>query len=98
MLFRSGYHVCPEHNGFKMDNVPSTPQIDQCGDRLLCISRAELRLESSYFLGNQNQTGMTIDGTGNYAGGTFEDLEFTGFGQAINGTGHLISNAARRTG
>jgi hypothetical protein len=81
--------------GFKMDNVViNTTGSASAATGFYAYRAQELRLESSYFLGNQNQTGMTIDGTGNYAGGTFEDLEFTGFGQAINGTGHLISNAA----
>jgi hypothetical protein len=81
--------------GFKMDNVVvNTTASTGAATGFYAYRAQELRLGSSYFLGNQNQTGMTIDGTGNYAGGTFEDLEFTGFGQAINGTGHLISNAA----
>jgi hypothetical protein len=81
--------------GFKMDNVAiNTTGSTSAATGFYAYRAQEIRLESSYFLGNQNQTGMTIDGTGNYAGGTFEDLEFTGFGQAINGTGHLISNAA----
>ena len=36
-------------------------------------------LESLYFLGNANQTGMTLDGTGNYTGGTFLDDQIDGF-------------------
>jgi len=81
--------------GFKMDNVAiNTTGSTSAATGFYAYRAQEIRLESSYFLGNQNQTGMTIDGTGNYAGGTFEDMEFTGFGQAINGTGHLISNAA----
>ena len=90
------HHVRPEHHGL---------QDGQCGHQhhgirparrrdSMPIARRRSVLRACYFLGNQNQTGMTIDGTGNYAGGTFEDLEFTGFAQAINGTGHLISNAA----
>jgi len=51
-------------------------------------------LESLYFLGNQNQIAMTLDGTGNYAGGTFFDNQFTGFQTAINAIGHQISNPA----
>ena len=81
--------------GFKMDNVAiNTTGSTSAATGFYAYRAQEIRLESSYFLGNQNQTGMTIDGTGNYAGGTFEDMEFTGFGQAIYGTGHLISNAA----
>ncbi len=51
-------------------------------------------LESLYFLGNSNQTGMTLDGTGNYTGGTFYDNEFSGFQTAVNAIGHQIANPA----
>ncbi len=51
-------------------------------------------LESLYFLGNANQTGMTLDGTGNYTGGSFVDVELGGFQTAVNAIGHQISNAA----
>jgi hypothetical protein len=54
----------------------------------------ELDLESLYFLGNANQVGMVIDGTGNYSGGTFFDLAFNGFQTAVAGIGHQISNPA----
>ncbi len=54
----------------------------------------ELDLESLYLLGNSNQTGMTLDGTGNYTGGTFYDDEFIGFQTAVNAIGHQISNPA----
>ncbi len=51
-------------------------------------------LESLYFLGNSNQTGMTLDGTGNYTGGTFLDDQFGGFGTAVNAIGHQVTNPA----
>ena len=51
-------------------------------------------LESLYLLGNSNQTGMTLDGTGNYTGGTFLDNEFSGFQTAVNAIGHQVSNPA----
>ncbi len=51
-------------------------------------------LESLYFLGNANQTGMTLDGTGNYTGGTYFDNAFNGFQTAVNAIGHQVSNAA----
>ena len=54
----------------------------------------ELDLESLYFLGNSNQTGMTLDGTGNYTGGTFFDNAFNGFQTAVNAIGHQIANPA----
>ena len=51
-------------------------------------------MESLYLLGNSNQTGMTLDGTGNYTGGTFFDNQFSGFGTAINAIGHQVTNPA----
>ena len=45
-------------------------------------------------LGNANQTAITLDGTGNYAGGTLEDLQITGFQTGISGIGHTVANPA----
>ncbi len=82
-------------SGFRMDNVAiNTTGAAAATTGFYAYRAQELHLESSYFLGNQNQTGMTIDGTGNYAGGTFTDLEFTGFQSAVNAIGHQIANAA----
>jgi hypothetical protein len=54
----------------------------------------EMDLESLYVLGNSNQTGMTLDGTGNYTGGTFYDNHFSGFLTAVNAIGHQTPNSA----
>jgi hypothetical protein len=53
-----------------------------------------MELESLYFLGNSNQTGMTLDGTGNYTGGSYIDDSFDGFQTAVNAIGHQIANPA----
>ncbi len=37
---------------------------------------------------------MTLDGTGNYTGGTFYDNHISGFQTAINGIGHQVINSA----
>ena len=37
---------------------------------------------------------MTLDGTGNYTGGTFLDNQFSGFGTAVNAIGHQVTNPA----
>ena len=37
---------------------------------------------------------MTLDGTGNYTGGSFFGDQFTGFQTAVNAIGHQISNPA----
>ena len=82
--------------GFHLDNVVinTTGATSAAAQGLVAYRTQELDLESLYFLGNQNQTGMTLDGTGNYTGGTFLDNEFSGFQIAVNAIGHQISNPA----
>ena len=82
--------------GFHMDNVAinTTAATSATAQGLVAYRTQEMDLESLYFLGNQNQTGMTLDGTGNYTGGTFLDDEFGGFGTAVNAIGHQVANPA----
>jgi hypothetical protein len=82
--------------GFHMDNVVinTTAATSATAQGLVAYRTQEMELESLYFLGNFNQTGMTLDGTGNYTGGTFLDDEFGGFGTAVNAIGHQVANAA----
>ncbi len=82
--------------GFQMDDVAinTTGATSALAQALVAYRTQELDLESMYLLGNSNQTGMTLDGTGNYTGGSFMDLEFTGYATAVNGIGHQISNPA----
>jgi hypothetical protein len=82
--------------GFHLDNIVinTTASSAATTKGLIAYRTQEMDLESLYFLGNQNQTGMTLDGTGNYTGGTFFDNAFNGFGTAVNAIGHQISNAA----
>ena len=82
--------------GFHMDNVAinTTAATSATAQGFAAYRTQEIDLESLYFLGNQNQTGMTLDGTGNYTGGTFLDNQFTGFGTAVNAIGHQAANAA----
>jgi hypothetical protein len=82
--------------GFHMDNVAinTTASSSATAQGLAAYRTQEMDLESLYFLGNSNQTGMTLDGTGNYTGGTFFDNEFTGFQTAVNAIGHQVSNPA----
>ena len=82
--------------GFHLDNVVvnTTGATSAAAMGFTAYRAQELDLESLYFLGNANQTGMTLDGTGNYTGGTFFDNQFSGFQIALNGIGHSISNAA----
>jgi hypothetical protein len=82
--------------GFHLDNVAIniTSSSSASAQGLTTYRTQEMDLENLYFLGNSNQTGMTLDGTGNYTGGTFLDDEFDGFQTAVNAIGHQISNPA----
>jgi hypothetical protein len=82
--------------GFHLDNavINTTAATSATAQGFLAYRTQELDLESLYLLGNSNQTGMTLDGTGNYTGGTFYDDEFIGFQTAVNAIGHQISNPA----
>jgi hypothetical protein len=82
--------------GFHMDNVVinTTGASNATSQGVVAYRTQELDLESLYLLGNANQTGMTLDGTGNYTGGTFFDNAFNGFLTAVNGIGHQAANPA----
>ena len=81
--------------GFHMDNlVINTSAAANSAQGLVAYRTQELDLESLYFLGNYTQTGMTLDGTGNYTGGTILDNEISGFGTAVNAIGHQVANPA----
>jgi hypothetical protein len=82
--------------GFHMDNVVinTTAAANSNAQGLTAYRTQEMDLESLYFLGNSNQTGITLDGTGNYTGGTFFDNALNGFQTAVNAIGHKVSNPA----
>ncbi len=82
--------------GFHLDNVViNTTSATAATAQAIAIGRAqELHLEGLYLLGNANQTGITLDGTGNYTGGTLQDVELTGFQTAVNAIGHQVTNGA----
>ena len=82
--------------GFHMDDVVinTTAASSATAQGLVAYRTQEMDLESLYFLGNANQTGMTLDGTGNYTGGTYFDNALNGFQTAVNAIGHQVSNAA----
>ena len=82
--------------GFHLDNVVinTTGATSSTAQGLVAYRTQEMDLESLYFLGTSNQTGMTLDGTGNYTGGTFLDNQFSGFGTAVSAIGHQITNPA----
>jgi hypothetical protein len=82
--------------GFHLDNVAinTTASTSATALGFVAYRTQEIDLESLYFLGNPNQTGMTLDGTGNYTGGTFLDNAFNGYQTAVNAIGHQVANAA----
>ncbi len=82
--------------GFHLDNVVinTAAAANSTALGLAAFRTQEMDLESLYFLGNSNQTGMTLDGTGNYTGGTFFDNALNGFQTAVNAIGHKVSNPA----
>jgi hypothetical protein len=78
--------------GFHVDNV----NINTAGASAAAIAFAfyrtqDIDLRNVYLNGNQanTQTGIWLDGTGNYAGGTFDSDTINGFGFGIWMTGHV---------
>ena len=65
----------PTRLDFHLDNVVinTTASTSPTAQAFAAYRTQEMDLESLYLLGNANQTGMTLDGTGNYTGGTFFD-------------------------
>lgn len=82
--------------GFHLDNVlvNVTSSSSPSTQAITAYRTQEIDLESLYLLGNASQTGLTLDGTGNYTGGTFYDNHISGFQTALTGIGHQITNAA----
>ena len=82
--------------GFHLDDVAIniTGSSSAATTGVTAYRAQEMDLESLYLLGNSNQTGLVVDGTGNYSGGTFLDLAFNGFQTAVSGIGHQVSNPA----
>ncbi len=82
--------------GFHLDNVVinTTGATSASATAVTAYRVQEMDVESVYLLGNGNQTGLVLDGTGNYTGGTFYDVAANGFQTAISGIGHQVVNAA----
>jgi hypothetical protein len=82
--------------GFHLDNVAinTTGSTSASTQGLTAFRTQEMDIENVYLLGNSNQTGMTLDGTGNYTGGTFLDVDLNGFQEAVNAVGHQVANSA----
>ena len=86
--------------GFLVDNVVinTTAASSGTAQGMAFYRTQEVELSSLYLLGNSNQTGITLDGTGNYTGGTLQDVQLGGFGTAIAGIGHQVANGATTDG
>ena len=82
--------------GFHMDNavINTTAATAATAQAIAAYRTQELDLDNLYLLGNLNQTGVTLDGTGNYTGGTLLDDQVSGFQTAVNALGHQAANAA----
>jgi hypothetical protein len=83
-------------SGFRMDNmvINTTASTSAAAQAFVAYRAQDLELDTLYLLGNANQTGMTLDGTGNYTGGSFFGIQIDGFQTAVNGIGHQVTNAA----
>jgi hypothetical protein len=83
-------------NGFHMDNVVinTTASSSATAQALAAYRTQEMDIDNLYLLGNSNQTGMTLDGTGNYTGGSFFSDQIDGFQTGVNAIGHQVSNSA----
>ena len=59
----------------------------------------EIDIERVYFIGDNGtgQTGITLDGTGNYSGGTFSSFRLSNFGTALKMTGNVTGAANAST-
>ena len=82
--------------GFRLDNAAlNTTAAQSASAEAIAIYRTqEVSLTGLYLLGNANQTAVVLDGTGNYTGGTLEDLQITGYQTGVSGIGHTVSNSA----
>ncbi|MGD0729809.1 MAG: hypothetical protein ABR956_00995 [Terracidiphilus sp.] len=82
--------------GFHMDSavINTTASSSATAQALAAYRTQEMDVDGLYLLGNSNQTGMTLDGTGNYTGGSFFGDQISGFQTAVNAIGHQISNPA----
>jgi hypothetical protein len=83
-------------NGFHMDDVVvnTTASSSAAAQAFAAYRTQELDLNNLYLLGNSDQTGMTLDGTRNYTGGSFISDQISGFQTAVNAIGHQVANPA----
>jgi hypothetical protein len=78
--------------GFLMSNINlNTASAGTAAKGLAFYRTQEIDLRNVYLNGDQltGQTGIFLDGTGNYTGGTFDSDTLNGFGTGVYLTGHL---------
>jgi hypothetical protein len=83
--------------GFSFDNANLNTASASAAASIFAFYRTqEIRLDNLYLNGNQltGQTAVTLDGTGDYAGGLFENDTINGFGTGFLLTGHLSGSVA----
>jgi hypothetical protein len=81
--------------GFQMLNLDIQTLYASANAQAIHFYRTkEIKLESLYINGDQGatMTGIALDGTGDYSGGTFTDIVIGGFNTALLLTGHLTGS------
>ena len=82
--------------GFTLTDIAiTTPSAGLSAHGLDLHRVQEADIERVYFIGNAGtgQTGLTLDGTGNYTGGTFIGLHISSFGTGLYMTGSVLGAA-----
>jgi hypothetical protein len=83
--------------GFHIENVNlNTASAGTTAVGIAFYRTQEIDLRSVYLNGDQltGQTGISLDGTGNYTGGSFDSDTLNGFGTGVSLTGHLSGSVA----
>jgi len=88
--------------GFYLTDLTVATSNGGSSARAIDFHRAqEIDIERVYFIGNNGtgQTGITLDGTGNYSGGGFQNFRLSNFGTALlmTGDGTGAANASTFT-
>jgi hypothetical protein len=82
--------------GFHLDDVVinTTGSSSALAKAMIAYRTQELDVKSVYLQGNSNQTAITLDGTGNYTGGTLQENQIVGYQVGLSAIGHQTTNSA----